>query len=137
LSSIIYLSLFLLNENERRYFSLPDYVTEKIRTKLADKKETYSIPEVINALAGSNSWTPTDIIKLEQFSEDDYFQWMISDKNDNLLRLIGEFIVRFGNGKNDHEKEVVEKVKMAIDKMSQRSRIDQLRVENIVEYKKE
>lgn len=112
-------------------------MTEKIRTKLADRRETYSIPEVINALAGSNSWTPTDIIKLEPYSEDDYYQWMISDKSDNLLRLIGEFIDRFGNGKNDNEKKVVEKVKLALDRVSQRSRIDQLRVENIIEYKKE
>ena len=60
---------------------------------------------------------------------------MISDQSDNLLRLIGEFIDRFNNDENEIERTVVERIKIALNKISERSRIDQLRVEKLIGFK--
>jgi hypothetical protein len=53
-----------------------------------------------------------------------------------LLGLIGSFLQRFGKSDNKSEKYVSDRLKRALDKMSDRSQIDRFRVENIIGYKK-
>jgi hypothetical protein len=52
------------------------------------------------------------------------------------LRLIREFIQRFGKSDNKSEKSVSDRLKKGLDKISDRSQIDRFRVENIIGYKK-
>lgn len=117
-------------------FSISLYVTDKIRARLAEREISYSITEVMNDLAGSNSWNPAEMVKLADYSDDDFYDWLLSDQSDNLLTLIGEFIDRFNNDENEIERTVVERIKIALNKVSERSPIDQLRVEKFIGYKK-
>jgi hypothetical protein len=103
---------------------------------LAEREISYSITEVMNDLAGSNSWNPAEMVKLADYSDDDFYDWLLSDQSDNLLTLIGEFIDRFNNDENEIERTVVERIKIALNKVSERSPIDQLRVEKFIGYKK-
>ena len=123
-------------QHERQILRIPDYATKRIKEKLSDRKEEYSISELMDALAGSNSWNTSEILTLEQFTEDDFYEWIVTYEGDNLLRLIGEFIQKFGKGDNKSEKCVSDRLKKALDKLSNRSQLDRFRVENIIGYKK-
>lgn len=123
-------------QHERQILRIPDYAAKRIKEKLSDKKEEFSISELMDALAGSNSWNPSEILKLEQFTEDDFYEWIVTYEGDNLLRLIREFIQRFGKSDNKSEKSVSDRLKKGLDKISDRSQIDRFRVENIIGYKK-
>lgn len=124
-------------DHEKQLLRIPNYAEKIIKEKFSVKKEEYCISELMDALAGSNSWNPADILKLEPFTEDDFYEWMVNYDGEDLLSLIGEFIRRFSSLDNKYEKLVSERLKKALNKISERSQIDRFRVENIIGYKKE
>jgi hypothetical protein len=110
-------------------------IIEKIEEKLSAKTKDYTIKELFVALAGSNGWNPSDIKHLLSFSENDFYEWITKEDSADVVSLVEEFLKRFGH-QNEDEKNVVERIKGALEKVKDRSPIDRCRVEYLIENRK-
>jgi hypothetical protein len=103
----------------------------KIQCRLAEKTCNYSMTELFQALAGSNGWNPRDIQHLKRFSEDEYFSWITTEKGEDVIDILANFLQRFGGNKQGEEL-VVEKIRAALEKVKLRSNLDKCRVERLI-----
>ena len=101
---------------------------------IAAKTKKYSIRELFVALAGSDSWNPRDIKHLLKYSEEDFYEWIATEKSEDVVDLLKEFLQRFGT-QNEDEKTIVARIQSALDKIKERSPIDRYRVEILIEKK--
>ena len=124
-----------LDRDELHMLRMEPEVIAKIEEKLAAKTKDYSITELFEALAGSDSWNPGSIKHLLKYSEDDFVEWIATEQLNGFIGLLAEFLRRFGN-QNEDERSVVEKVRGALNRVKGRSPIDRCRVEYLIEDKK-
>lgn len=121
--------------NEKHVLRLPCYVEDKLEIKLKNNKQEYSLHELMDKLAGSDSWDSTDIIKLSAYTKDDYYKWMIEAKETKLLRKVERFFDRFGT--NEKASAIIKEIEGALRKISEESQLNKFRIENIIGYKLE
>jgi hypothetical protein len=116
-----------------RNLSLAPELLERIRTKLAKLEPKYPLGETIVALAGSNSWHPDDLSRLDRFSEGDFFEWITAEDKLDVIQLVGEFLARFSS--NESARITVDRIQAALARVKSRSQIDRLRVEQLIDRK--
>ena len=120
--------------HDLQMLNLAPEVRSVIEEKLAAKTMQYSIRELFVALAGSDSWNPRDIKHLLKYSEEDFYEWIATEKSEDVVDLLKEFLQRFGT-QNEDEKTIVARIQSALDKIKERSPIDRYRVEILIEKK--
>lgn len=112
------------------YPSIPSKIRSRIHQALQDKRDDRSITELMEALAGSDSWHSGDIVGLTRFNENDFHNWILTENSINTVHVLKNFMERFG-GKDSEEKSVRSHVLEALKKIAQRSVMDKKRVERI------
>jgi KAP-like P-loop domain-containing protein len=105
-------------------------VLEILFKREKDIQQKISLKSVVYKLVNDRSWNPKDEIFLNSFSEDDYYKWIETEKDTDLLPTLREFYRTFvSSGHNDIWKSVGVKFVGALKKLSQRSDLDRYRVQ--------
>ena len=117
-------------------FRLDSATVQRVQEKLAHKSVNFSMQELFVALAGSNSWNPKDIQHLIHYSDDDYFHWITTEKDHDVIELLVDFLARFGQQQNADEVAIISRVRSALERVKERSDLDRFRVEYLIEGKK-
>jgi hypothetical protein len=115
-------------------FGWPTELLEMIKNKISVKKNPYSIKDLLNLLAGSNSWNSRYIPYLRKFTESDYYNWIVEESNVDVVDLLCEFVKRFHNLEGD-DYVIIEQLRRALNRIKGRSNLDRLRVEYLVYQK--
>jgi hypothetical protein len=106
----------------------------------AKEKETQLRPrqkigELIEALGASDGWNPSDFALLNDYCEDELFEWTLSTDQDNVLYAIAETIARgqLESADNKSGKEVGVKFRKVFERLAQRSTLDAERTTYVFE----
>ncbi|WP_030005898.1 hypothetical protein [Picosynechococcus sp. NKBG042902] len=110
---------------------IPEEILVKIKKKISEREFNYPIRDLFISLAGNNSWNPSEIKYFANFSEDDLYEWITTESSLDVIGLVRKFLERF-TGKNDEEKDILKKLKSALNKIKVRSDIDRLRIKYLI-----
>lgn len=86
------------------------------------------ISEVINLMSNSSSWNQRDVRFLAGYAENDFFDWLTSSTDPQLITKLKSFLSRIGDGviaesvRNNFEN--------ALHRLAKRSKADEFRVRN-------
>jgi hypothetical protein len=111
---------------------LPKEVREKVRQKLDALDRTKPIPDVVFEMSRSGGWTPSDIRGLLKYTEEDYYQWLLTENKGDVLYSLKEFLSRARGDTQYNGIQVVERIEGALARLRARSPMDDLRVKNIL-----
>jgi hypothetical protein len=112
--------------------ALPKEAQEKVRQKISAIDRTRPIPDVIFEMSSPGGWNPSDIRGLLKYNEEDFYQWLISEKSESLSHSLREFISRTAGDTQHGGKGVTEKIKNALEKLRTRSKMDDNRVSSML-----
>jgi len=104
----------------------------RIKEKFESKPKKYSIGTLFEMLAGTDSHYPEDLKHLLGFSEDDFFQWLTTEKELKVISLTTRFIRRFSDN-NEEGNVIISRIKSALERIKLRSKLDCLRIKNFIE----
>jgi hypothetical protein len=98
----------------------------KAKQLLSQKNESKPIHEALTIMTRPGGWNPGDIKYLSGTSEELFYEWLISEKSDDVLSMVKEFRDRFGGATEG--KAVVAKLDAALHRLARRSKLDEVRV---------
>ncbi|MBU1045437.1 MAG: KAP family NTPase [Candidatus Omnitrophica bacterium] len=106
---------------------------EKILKKYYEKHdESYTLDEVFKKFA-ENLLTSSDVGRLlKNYNKDDFFEFFKLSENSELLDTIKNFLLIFDTTAGNENKEIVVRMKKSLKKISERSKLDRLRVHEIM-----
>jgi hypothetical protein len=104
----------------------PSEVTEEARTRERELKSRRSIEDLVVALGGSEGWNPADFAELNEYSENDLFEWLSAAQRPYLLATIAEVVTRgqLESGENRGGKEIGVKFRNVFERFAKRSALD-------------
>ncbi len=106
----------------------PD-VTEQARVRECELQSHRSIEQLALSLGASDGWNPADFAELDQYSEDELFQWLSTAHDAYLLSIIAEVITRgqleSADNKGGHAVGV--KFRKVFERLAKRSPLDEQR----------
>lgn len=109
---------------------------EKLTTALNSKISYYepkaSIEEILTRFSASDSYNSRDVIELNVFTEDDYYQWLTNHKDD-VIGLVKHGLLKFSGLSNPtpEQTQVTEKARKALLRVAKKSTLNKLRVKHI------
>lgn len=108
---------------------LSDLIKQKI---VKTKKEELSLEGLISKLAGKNSYNDMDVSLLNEYSEDEYFNWIMECKSD-VTEKIKYGLLKFDNhaSPSPEQSEITEKAISALRRVAKTSQYNKIRVEKI------
>ena len=133
-----------LNNNENADFiaNLMSMTTDQsilsnINNKLDSIKSKYDIKELVYNIANKQGWGRKDEEALNGFSSNDFYNWLTSEKDSDLLDKISIFI-QFANPISDNSMMASIGVKLveALDNISNLSVYNKYRIDNFINIEK-
>jgi hypothetical protein len=121
----------VLEELKRKCFS--SKTKEIFRFRLSEIKSKHKINYMIKSITLNKSWGEETFNILNSFSDKEYEKWIVGSAEPDLLRYLHSFYILF-NKKNEPEgaeKEVFNKIKKALVKISKTNKLNELRVKNL------
>lgn len=117
-----------LEDHEVMYLTtVPTEVAERVFSLRATQSPIPKpIREAIAAMSGRDAWSPNDIRFLTKYSEDDFYQWLLSETKASLLSNLKIFRQRIPD--NETGEGVRKKLENALRRLAARSKIDEFRV---------
>src|SRR5206468_495331 len=106
----------------------PDVIEEaKLRERQLQPRR--SIEQLILSLGEPNGWNPPDFAELNQYSEDELFQWLSNAHQPYLLSIIAEVIARgqLESADNKGGNAVGVKFRKVFERLAKRSPLDKER----------
>ncbi|HEC7003862.1 TPA: hypothetical protein R3843_004352, partial [Salmonella enterica subsp. enterica serovar Weltevreden] len=96
---------------------------------------TPSIEKVITRLSFEGAINSRDVTYLNSFSEDEYYKWIMNCKSD-ALELVRNGLLKFTkhNNPTPEMRQITEKAIRALNKVSETSKINELRVDYLTKY---
>ncbi|EKM7994234.1 hypothetical protein PVO17_003781 [Salmonella enterica] len=100
---------------------------------VALKYEGVSLEDILIKLSAGNSYNPRDVDALNNFSEDDYFNWMTTCERD-VMNLVKNGLLKFDNLTNptSEQEQITRKAKDALVRISKLSSLNEFRVRYII-----
>ncbi|EFS6848919.1 hypothetical protein HW172_004377, partial [Salmonella enterica] len=100
---------------------------------VALKYEGVSLEDILIKLSAGNSYNPRDVDALNNFSEDDYFNWMTTCERD-VMNLVKNGLLKFDNLTNPTSEQelITRKAKDALVRISKLSSLNEFRVRYII-----
>ena len=110
----------------------PD-VKEQANRRETELQARRSIEQLILSLGESNGWNPPDFAELNQYSEDELFQWLSGADHPYLLSIIAEVIARgqLESADNKGGNAVGMKFRKVFERMANRSPLDAQRTVHV------
>lgn len=102
---------------------------ERLRAAWSLAADKRTLAEVVKQLTGQNGWNPEDVERLVAHGVDDYYSFFKSENSDLLYNYV-RTCLRFGeiSDADAKYKEIAEKAREALKRLSSESRINRLRV---------
>ncbi len=116
----------VVTDIDRDFYGLSKEVTEEIQKKLEAKVIIKPIPEAVALLADKSGWNSSDLVYLARYTEKDFLDWLLTEKDPGLLRNVKKLRERFGN--DAAGKPIIEKLDGALRQLAKRSLADAQRV---------
>lgn len=107
---------------------------ELFKSKLMDsKKNEFGLDELLSKFSNSNSYSSAHLEALNSYSEDDYYHWILSCKDD-VVHKIRNGLLKFDNHVSPlpQQEEIVEKAMAAIRRVALTSELNRMRVERLL-----
>ena len=127
------------NANERALTRLKQYskwpeMNDAISRREGELASKLDIDALIFQLAGSDSWAPTNYAKLDQFTVQEFVDYILKSKRDDLLNLLKELLRRAtGSQGEPAAPKVLDKVKAALLQIRNNgSELDKWRVDLVL-----
>jgi len=104
-------------------------VKEAAKAKERQLVSRRSIEQLILALGESNGWNPPDFAELDEYTEDELFEWLQTAHQPYLLSVIAEVITRgqLESADNTGGREVGIKFRRVFERLANRSPLDKER----------
>jgi hypothetical protein len=101
-------------------------VMEQARVRESELQSRRSIEQLVLSLGESNGWNPPDFAELNQYSEDELFQWLRGADHPYLLSIIAEVIARgqLESADNKGGNAVGVKFRKVFERLANRSPLD-------------
>lgn len=93
-------------------------------------RQPLPIDQVITLMTRDSGWNPEDSIDLEPLSEDDFYDYLTTSDDPELIRKVKKLRTRLPH--DDKGKEILKKLDFALRRVAERSDIDELRVRNYI-----
>ncbi|MFL6417642.1 MAG: hypothetical protein ACJ74Y_18470 [Bryobacteraceae bacterium] len=108
-------------------------IVEQATAREKQLKTRRSIEELVSALGDPGGWNPADFAALNEYSEDDLFEWLIATHQPFLLSTIGEVIVRGQLNSDDNKggKDIGIKFRKVFGRLAERSALDKERTTHV------
>ncbi|MGD9489871.1 MAG: P-loop NTPase fold protein [Calditrichaceae bacterium] len=104
------------------------YLTDKID----ELKESKTIKSIVYYIVEHSGWNPTDLIFLDNYSEDDYLNWLRNESDQNLLIYLRDFLKTFNS--NSAEKiyrSIGTKLENSIKILAKENKFNLIRAQNL------
>lgn len=100
---------------------------------MASKKKEFGLDELLTRLSNSNNYTSMHIETLNSYSEDDYFDWILTCEDD-VVHKIRNGLLKFDNHVSPlpMQEEITRKAMAAIRRVASTSELNMMRVERIL-----
>ncbi|WP_221016074.1 hypothetical protein, partial [Klebsiella pneumoniae] len=126
----------LISEYQRLANTFIEHSTlnELIKKELmVSKKKEFGLDELITRLSNSNKYTSMHIEALNSYSEDDYFDWILTCEDD-VVHKIRNGLLKFDNHVSPlpMQEEITRKAMAAIRRVASTSELNMMRVERIL-----
>lgn len=98
-----------------------------------NKKDKINLDELLTKLSNSNNYTSMHIETLNSYSEEDYFNWILTCEDDVVIK-IRNGLLKFENNESPSSPygEITEKAMSAIRRVASTSELNRMRVERIL-----
>lgn len=111
---------------------VPENVVRRVMDGIEKKpSRRTSLPQLMEKLAGSDSWNSSSLRLLEQFTEADFLKWISAEKSIDVIKLLGTFISRFETTA-EPATAIIKRIKAALDSIAKRSSLDKRRVDLVL-----
>ena len=106
----------------------PD-VEEQAKRRETELQSRKSIEQLVLSLGGSDGWNPAEFAELNQYSEDEFYDWLSSAHQPYLLSIVAEVIARgqLESADNKGGNAVGVKFRKAFEQLAKRSPLDKER----------
>jgi hypothetical protein len=110
-------------------------IQKAAKEKQASLKPRKTIGELVVALGESEGWNPSDFSLLNEYSDDELFEWTSKAEEPNILYILAQTIARgqLESADNQNGPEVGKKFRAAFDRLAARSALDAERTQYIFE----
>jgi KAP family P-loop domain len=101
-------------------------IQKAAKEKQASLKPRKTIGELVVALGESNGWNPSDFSLLNEYSENELFEWAGKANEPNILYILAQAIARgqLESADNHSGREIGKKLRAVFDKLAKRSALD-------------
>jgi hypothetical protein len=108
-------------------------IVEEATTREQQLKSRRPIEDFVSTLADPRGWNPADFEELNEYSEQDFFEWLRTAHRQYLLTAIAEVIVRGQLESTDNKggKEIGIKFRKVFDRLAERSALDKERTTHV------
>jgi hypothetical protein len=122
-----------LKENAFRADAKDEYLLKRLQEVITSENfDRRSLAQVVRALISQQGWNEEDIVRLDAFTMNDYYDFFKNERSENLYSLVRKCL-SFGEIQNGGEiyKSIGEKAKQALHKIGSENRINQRRVSTL------
>jgi len=104
-------------------------IIEQARVRESELQSRRPIEQLVLSLGESNGWNPADFSELNQFSEDELYQWLGGADHSHLLSIIADVVARgqLESADNKGGNAVGVKFRKVFERLAKRSPLDEQR----------
>jgi hypothetical protein len=113
---------------DRQLEGVPDALKKEILAKVSAARPARSLAELAEILGGESHYDPAKFVEFSQFGTQDFIDWLSTEREQSTIRLVDEILQRAFQLPRYNTSIVVEKLKKALEEISKRSKMDELRV---------
>jgi hypothetical protein len=108
-------------------------IVEEARTRGHQLKSRRPIEQLVSALADPRGWNPADFEELNEYSEQDLFEWLSTTHQPYLLTAVAEVVTRGQLESDDNKggKEIGITLRKVFDRLGERSVLDKERATHV------
>ncbi len=108
-------------------------IVEQARVRQGQLEPPRSIQQLVSALGESDGWNPADLAELNEYSEENLFEWLSGAHQSHLLATISEVIARgqLESADNKGGKDVGIKFRKVFERLAKRSLLDKERTAHV------
>jgi hypothetical protein len=114
--------------NSLSFYGINTEAVELIRQKLGYKERSCSLHQLLNKVAGGDSWHSEDVERIRIFSQVEWINFLKTCEECDVISLLTEFLKRFGS-QNESVSEFAEKIGGALNEIGKESLFNKKRIE--------
>jgi hypothetical protein len=110
---------------------LPANVVQVMQEAFAEKEMKTPLAVALESLTRSGGWNPSELIRLANFTSEQYYDWIITESKLDPCRIIETFRERFSADKENGGADIWKRMDEALGRISEISELNKVKVERI------